>query len=38
LWAVYTGFRVSLVMLLIGAQIAIMNWSILKQPAEAREL
>jgi Zn-dependent protease len=38
LWAVYTGFRVSLVLLLIGAQIAIMNWSILKQPAEAQEL
>lgn len=38
LWAVFTGFRVSLVLLLIGAQIAIMNWSILKQPAEGEDL
>ncbi|WP_045834711.1 M50 family metallopeptidase [Hyphomicrobium sp. 99] len=31
----YIGFRISLVMLLIGAQIAIINWSILKAPRDA---
>ncbi len=35
LWSAYVGFRISLVMLLIGAQIAIINWSILKAPADA---
>jgi len=35
LWSAFIGFRISLVMLLIGAQIAIINWSILKQPADA---
>lgn len=34
LWAAFIGFRINLVMLLIGAQIAIINWSILKQPAD----
>lgn len=36
LWCAYIGFRINLVMLLIGAQIAIINWSILKQPADAK--
>lgn len=35
LWSAYIGFRISLVMLLIGAQIAIINWSILKAPQDA---
>ncbi len=34
LWSAYIGFRISLVMLLIGAQIAIINWSILKAPRD----
>lgn len=34
-WSAFIGFRISLVMLLIGAQIAIINWSILKAPADA---
>ncbi|MET0431129.1 MAG: site-2 protease family protein [Hyphomicrobium sp.] len=37
IWSAYTGFRVSLVLLLIGAQIAIINWAILKQPADAED-
>ena len=38
LWAAVTGFRIDLVLMLIGAQIAIMNWAILKQPADAEQL
>lgn len=38
LWAAVTGFRIDLVLMLIGAQIAIMNWAILKQPQDAEEL
>lgn len=34
-WSAFMGLRVSLVMLLIGAQIAIINWSILKAPQDA---
>jgi Zn-dependent protease len=37
LWSAYTGFRASLVLLLIGAQIAIINWAILKQPVDAED-
>jgi Zn-dependent protease len=38
LWAAVTGFRIDLVLMLIGAQIAIMNWAILKQPEDAEQL
>lgn len=38
IWAAVAGFRIDLVLLLIGAQIAIMNWAILKRPADAEEL
>ncbi|HET6388833.1 site-2 protease family protein [Hyphomicrobium sp.] len=31
-WSAFIGFRIDLVLLLIGAQIAIINWSILKGP------
>ncbi len=37
LWSAYAGFRVNLVLLLIGAQIAIINWAILKQPVDAED-
>lgn len=37
LWSAYAGFKISLVLLLIGAQIAIINWAILKQPASAED-
>ena len=35
-WSAFMGLRISLVMLLIGAQIAIINWSILKAPGNAK--
>ena len=38
LWAAIMGFRIDLVLMLIGAQIAIVNWAILKQPADAEQL
>lgn len=38
LWAAVMGFRIDLVLMLIGAQIAIMNWAILKQPDDAEAL
>jgi len=38
LWAAVTGLRIDLVLMLIGAQIAIVNWAILKQPADAEQL
>ena len=38
LWAAVTGFRIDLVLMLIGAQIAIVNWAILKQPEDAEQL
>lgn len=38
LWAAVTGLRIDLVLTLIGAQIAIVNWAILKQPADAEQL
>ncbi|HVZ05533.1 site-2 protease family protein [Hyphomicrobium sp.] len=38
LWAAVTGLRIDLVLMLIGAQIAIMNWAVLKQPKDAEEL
>lgn len=40
LWSAYTAYASlghNLVLLLIGAQIAIMNWAILKRPAEAED-
>lgn len=40
LWSAYTAyasFNHNLVLLLIGAQIAIMNWAILKRPVEAED-
>jgi Zn-dependent protease len=37
LWSAFAGFKYSLVMLLIGAQIAIINWAILKQPIAAED-
>jgi Zn-dependent protease len=37
LWSAFSGFKYSLVMLLIGAQIAIINWAILKQPVAAED-
>lgn len=38
LWAAVTGFRIDIVLMLIGAQIAIMNWAILKRPDDAEQL
>jgi Zn-dependent protease len=38
LWAAVTGLRIDLVLMLIGAQIAIVNWAILKRPADAEQL
>jgi Zn-dependent protease len=38
LWSAYAGFKVSPVLLLIGAQIAIINWAILKQPIDAENI
>lgn len=38
LWAAVTGFRIDIVLMLIGAQIAIMNWAILKRPNDAEQL
>jgi Zn-dependent protease len=38
LWAAIAGFRIDIVLMLIGAQIAIMNWAILKAPADAEQL
>ncbi|MFA5957425.1 site-2 protease family protein [Hyphomicrobium sp.] len=37
LWSAFAGFKSSVVLLLIGAQIAIMNWAILKQPVAAED-
>ncbi len=37
LWSAFVGFKISLVLLLIGAQIAIINWAILKQPVDAED-
>ena len=36
-WSAFIGFRINLVMLLIGAQIAIINWSIVKQSRRRRQ-
>jgi Zn-dependent protease len=36
-WSAIAGLRVDVVLLLIGAEIAILNWAILKQPQEAAE-
>lgn len=38
LWAAVTGLRIDIVLMLIGAQIAIMNWAILKRPDDAEQL
>lgn len=38
LWAAVTGLRIDIVLMLIGAQIAIMNWAILKRPNDAEQL
>jgi Zn-dependent protease len=35
LWSALAGLRVDVVLLLIGAEIAIINWAILKKPEEA---
>ncbi len=35
LWSALAGLRVDVVLLLIGAEIAIMNWAIWKKPEEA---
>jgi Zn-dependent protease len=37
LWSAFAGFKFSIVLLLIGAQIAIINWAILKQPMDAED-
>ncbi len=37
LWSAFAGFKMNLVLLLIGAQIAIINWAILKQPVDAED-
>ncbi len=37
LWSALFGLRTDIVLLLIGAQIAIINWAILKQPIEAED-
>jgi Zn-dependent protease len=37
LWSALAGLRTDIVLLLIGAQIAIINWAILKQPVEAED-
>jgi Zn-dependent protease len=37
LWSAFIGFKGSIVLLLIGAQIAIMNWAIFSRPAEAED-
>lgn len=37
LCSAYVGFKISIVLLLIGAQIAIINWAILKQPVQAED-
>ncbi len=37
LWSALLGLRTDIVLLLIGAQIAIINWAILKQPIEAED-
>jgi Zn-dependent protease len=34
----YAGWHASIVLLLIGAQIAIVNWAILKRPADAEQM
>jgi Zn-dependent protease len=38
LWSAFAGFRINVVLMLIGAEIAIINWAILKRPADAEEL
>src|SRR5581483_2982412 len=37
LWSAFAGLRTDLVLLLIGAEIAIVNWAILKAPAGAEQ-
>jgi Zn-dependent protease len=37
LWSAFVGLRVDMVLLLIGAEIAIMNWAIFKSPADAEQ-
>jgi Zn-dependent protease len=34
-WSALIGLRIDVVLLLIGAEIAILNWAILKSPADA---
>jgi hypothetical protein len=34
----YAGWQTSIVLLLIGAEIAIVNWAILKRPADAEQM
>jgi Zn-dependent protease len=38
LWSAFIGLRIDVVLMLIGAEIAIINWAILKRPADAEEM
>jgi Zn-dependent protease len=38
LWSAFIGLRTDIVLMLIGAQIAIVNWAILKRPADAEQM
>lgn len=38
LWSALVGLRIDIVLMLIGAQLAILNWAVLKQPAELSHL
>jgi len=38
LWSAFIGLRTDIVLMLIGAQIAIVNWAILKRPADAEQI
>jgi Zn-dependent protease len=38
LWSAFIGLRTDIVLMLIGVQIAIVNWAILKRPADAEQM
>ena len=38
LWSAFIGLRTDIVLMLIGVQIAIVNWAILKRPADAEQI
>jgi Zn-dependent protease len=38
LWSAFVGLRINIVLMLIGAEIAIVNWAILKRPADAEQM